>query len=85
MALEGHTGENLATLTLQTLLARPRVFGLLALRGRLACVTGDGALCRGGLRRGMARQERANKFGKAFIHEPVLYLGPCFGFKFQSD
>lgn len=48
MALEGHTGENLKKLTLEALLEHPCGFALGALRGRLACVTGDGALCRGG-------------------------------------
>ena len=48
LCLEGHTGDSLRDLTLQTLQDHPVSLSLAALRSRLSAICGDGALCRGG-------------------------------------
>ncbi|CAK9084428.1 unnamed protein product [Durusdinium trenchii] len=48
MSMQGHTGDSVRDLALETMKNHPASLSMAALKGRLCCVTGDGALCQGG-------------------------------------
>ncbi len=67
MAVEGHTGGNVAALTLRTLAEHPASLGLAALRARCAVVCGDGQVVLGGPAHRHSSTQAAEKLWK-LIH-----------------